>query len=254
MKLLKKLGLALVLVLAINFVAVAGAGAYLFSTGALTKAKLGEITKVMYPAATSQPATQPVGVVDATTQPIMRIDEFLGATAGKTAAEQLAFMQSAFDRQMALLDRQRQELLDLRRQVELARTQFVKDKAVIESREKQIAAREEAMNAKVVDKGFNETLKLYNAMQTKQVKDIFSKLDDETVVRYLQAMDARRASRILGEFKTPEELVRAQALLERMRKKDATTANSGAASGSRQGAAEPASATTAGGGRTNGGG
>jgi flagellar motility protein MotE (MotC chaperone) len=245
MKLLKKLGLALMIVLAINFLAVLAAAGYLFSSGALSKDKLGEIGKVMYPAPTSQPATQPAAVADATTQPIMRIDEFLGATAGKTAAEQLAFMQQAFDRQMALLDRQRQELLDLRRQVELARSQFLKDKGALEDREKKVAAREQAMDAKVVDKGFTETLKLYNAMTTKQVKDIFAQLDDDTVVRYLQAMDARRASRVLGEFKTPEELKRAQALLELMRKKDAPPAASTAngASGSRQGAAEPAGPT-----------
>lgn len=249
MKLLKKLALALMIVLAINFVAVVGTGAYLFGTGVLSKEKLGEITKVMYPEPTSQPATQPATSGDATTQPIMRIDEFLGATAGKTAAEQLAFMQSAFDRQMALLDRQRQELFDLRRQVELARSQFLKEKAALDDREKRVAARETTMNSQVVDKGFTETLKLYNAMPTKQVKDIFAQLEDETVVRYLQAMDARRASRVLGEFKTPEELKRAQALLEMMRKKDAPKADVAAgATGSRQGAAESAGATGRGGG------
>jgi hypothetical protein len=42
-------------------------------------------------------------------------------------------------------------------------------------------------------------------------------LDDDVVVRYLQAMEPRIAGGILKEFKTPDETSRAQSLLEKMR-------------------------------------
>ncbi|MFT3786070.1 MAG: hypothetical protein QM770_07880 [Tepidisphaeraceae bacterium] len=229
MNLVKKLAVVVVILIAINILLIAagtvGAVAWGYSKGLLTKDKLAEYKKIAFPEPPA-PATQPSN--DPTTQPLMKFDEILSMTAGKTAAEQLEFMRQSFDQQQALLSRQRQELLDLRRQVELARAQVIKDRADLEAKAKAVAAREKALVDQATDKGFADSLKMYNALPTKQVKDLFAKLDDATVVRYLQAMDARRASRILGEFKSPEELTRAQALLERMRKNDASPEANGA--------------------------
>ena len=62
--------------------------------------------------------------------------------------------------------------------------------------------------------------------------DLFMKLDEETVVRYLQAMEPRRVSRIVKEFTSPEELSKAQSLLEKMRKNDASPEANSASKGS----------------------
>jgi hypothetical protein len=42
-------------------------------------------------------------------------------------------------------------------------------------------------------------------------------LDEKTAVSFLQAMEPSRAAKILKEFKSPEEVDRAQKFLERMR-------------------------------------
>ena len=78
------------------------------------------------------------------------------------------------------------------------------------------------MNQQVEDKGFEETLDLYNSMPTKQVKDVFVTLDDATVTKYLQAMDAARAAKVLKEFKTPPETERVQKWLEIIRRAPTT--------------------------------
>jgi hypothetical protein len=54
-------------------------------------------------------------------------------------------------------------------------------------------------------------------MPAKQVKTVFMTLDDETVRNYLRAMQPRQASKIIKEFKTPEETARVQRVMEQMR-------------------------------------
>jgi Mg/Co/Ni transporter MgtE len=73
------------------------------------------------------------------------------------------------------------------------------------------------------DKGFQDSLQLYNSMPAKQVKAVFMGLDDETVVNYLQSMQPRRASMIIKEFKTPDELSRIARVLEIMRQSESLT-------------------------------
>lgn len=215
---IKKLGLLVLLVLAINFLAVAGGVGYLFGTGKLDKDKAKEIGKIIFPATapTSQPATQPVETD--LSDPLVSIDELLVKTTGMSAAEQNEFLRTTFESLSAQLDRQRRELIDLRRQVDFAQVQLQKDRSDLESREKTLRQRDEAQAAAATDKGFKESLAVYDAMKAKQVKEIFLTLDEDTVVRYLQAMDPRRVSGILKEYKTPAEISQAQSLLEKMRK------------------------------------
>jgi hypothetical protein len=219
---MKKLGLVALIVLALNFLAVAGGVGWLVGSGKLDKDKVREIGKVLFPAPPA-PATQPAKDArdPATTQPMLRFDELLERQTGKTAAEQVAFLRETFDSMSATLDRQRRELLDLKRQVDFAQDQVSKDRTAIETRAKSLDDREQRQRTQDADEGFQKTLDVYNAMDVGQVKDLFMKLDERTVVRYLQAMEPRRASRIVKEFTTPEELSRAQSLLETMRKNDA---------------------------------
>jgi hypothetical protein len=79
------------------------------------------------------------------------------------------------------------------------------------------------------DKGFQDSLALYNTMPGKQVKTIFMSLDDATVQQYLQSMTPRSAGRIVKEFKTPEETARIERVLERMRQAEQDTSAANAA-------------------------
>jgi hypothetical protein len=219
---IKKLGVLVLFVLSLNFLAVAGGVGYLIGTGKLDKEKGKEIAKILFPepVPTTQPTTQPSD--SDPDDPLLSIDELLVKTTGMSAAQQNEFLRSTFESMSAQLDRQRREVMDLRRQVDFAQVQLAKDRATLDQRHQELNTRDQQQTAAATDKGFQESLAVYDAMKAKQVKDIFVSLEEETVVRYLQAMDPRRVSSILKEFKTPEELSKAQSLLEQMRKNGVT--------------------------------
>lgn len=215
---IKKLGIVVLLVIALNFIASAGGVAYLFATGKLDKDRVQAIGKIVFPDAppASQPATQPTD--DARpSDPLFQIDELLEQQAGKTASEQVQVVRDAYEKLAAQLDRQRREVVDLRRQVDAAQAQVVTDRADLAKREQSLADRVAARERENKDAGFKRTMAIYDEMKPNQLKDLFTGMDDATVARYLQAMDAGRVSRIVKEFTSPEEKVRAQRLLDRLR-------------------------------------
>lgn len=221
---IRKLATVAVLLLALHAVAIGGGVAYLFGTGKLDGEKLRAIGKLIAPDApppATQPAAKPAAEV-ATTQPLLQFDDLLGRQAGKSTSEQVQFLRETFDGMSVQLDRQRRELLDLKRQVDLAQSQVSTDRAAIAAREKAFAEREELAARQAADEGFKRTLGIYQSMSPKQLKDAFLSLDDALVARYLQRMEPKRVAAIVAEFKTPQEKSRASALFERLRVNDAT--------------------------------
>jgi flagellar motility protein MotE (MotC chaperone) len=212
----KKLFSVIMLTLAMNFLLLAGGTGWLVKTGHLDKDRLKEVKKILFPppdetadAATTQP--------DATTQPSARLDQLLAKASGRTGGEQVEFMQQTFDAQAAQLDRRERELADLQRQVDLAKDQMSRDRAKVEHDRTDLVNRQQQNTKQASDKGFQDSLQLYSSMPPKSVKTIFLSLSDEIVQQYLQAMEPRTATKIIKEYKTPEELDRIQKVLERMR-------------------------------------
>lgn len=218
---MKKLFNVLVLTLAVNFLAIAGAVGWLHQTKRLDREKALAIREILFPRLIEpdQPARQPAA--SPATQPILRLEELLARSAGRPATEQVQFIQHAFDTQSVQLERRERELNDLQRQVELAKQQFARDRGTIERQRSELTAREEEATRLAADKGFQDSLELYKTMPGKQVKSIFMMLDDATVVRYLQAMEPRAAARIMKEFKNPAEVTRMQTIMETMRQSSA---------------------------------
>lgn len=221
---INKLYHVLILTLALNFLAVAGGVGWLWGTGRLDKAKIGTIQAVLFPPP-PEPAVAKLDDTDsATTQPSVKLDELLARASGRTAAEQVEFIQQSFDAQMSQLDRKQRELEDLRKQIELARTQLASDRTSHEAKEKALLQQEQESQKLAADKGFQDSLSLYQQLPSKQVKTIFMSLDDATLVRYLQAMPPRSATKIVKEFKSPDETARIQRVLERMRQQSQASA------------------------------
>jgi hypothetical protein len=215
---MKKLFDVLVLLLALNFLIVAGLAGYIVKTRQVDRDKLMAIKEIIYP--TTAPATQPVA--DATTQPTARLEELVARQSGRTAAEQVEFIQHTFDAQMAQLDRREREVRDLERQVELAKQQMTRDRVALETEKLELKKREDQASKLAADQGFQDALQRYIAMPPRQVKQIFSTLDDQTVVNFLEAMEPKTAAKIIKEFKTDEEVARMQKVLEKMRQAQAS--------------------------------
>jgi len=225
---MKKIASVIALLLALNFLAVAGGVGWLVGTGKLDKDKAMAIRDLIFPKPEdTKPATQPV--VDASTQPTLKLEELLAQKAGRNAAEQVEFIQQTFDGQQATIERRHRELLDLQRRVDLARDQLARDRTKLTAEQKTFEARAAETEKLLTDEGFQNSLSLYNTMAPKQVKSVFVGLDDDTLIRYLQAMQPRVAGKIIKEFKTPDEVARVQRVLERMRQaKAGTTVDAGA--------------------------
>jgi hypothetical protein len=217
---MKKLLTAITATLALNFLAVAGGVGYLAKTGRLDREKVFAIKDMLFPKpAPEQPATQPAA--DPTTQPTLRLEELLRQRTGYTAGEQVEFIRQAFDAQAVQLDRRTRELQDLQRQIDLAKAQVARDREQLDAEQKALRQREQRETQQASDKGFQDSLALYQSMPGKQVKAIFMGLSDEVVIRYLQAMPPSTAKKVIKEFKTPEETARIQAVMEKMRQAQA---------------------------------
>jgi hypothetical protein len=213
---MKKILSVLVLTLAFNFLGILAGVGWLFQTDRLDKLKVAAIQEILFPTTqTTQPATKPAEV--AATQPMMRLEELLAKSAGRPPSEQLEFIRKSFDSQMDQLSRAHSELMMLQREIGAAQKQVTLDRAALDDQSKKIAAREQNTEKLAADKGFQDTLAVYQALPAKQVKTIFMGLDDSTVIQYLQAMEPRAAAKITKEFKLPEEGERLKRVLEKMR-------------------------------------
>lgn len=225
---MRKLWNAFVLALAANFVLAAGAVAWLYKTGRLDRERVAEIRKIVLekpePSASKDDAGQPMGP---TTRPSMGLEALLEKHAGKRAGEQVEVVQQAFDAQSMLIDRRRREVEDLAAQVAREQEKLARDRAALEAERRGFDAREEAARAVASDQGFQDSLKLYAAMPPRQVKGVFLSMPDETVVRYLRALPPRTATKVVKEYKTPEETERIRRIMERMRRGEPATQPAG---------------------------
>jgi len=213
----KKLFGVLVLTLAANFLAAAGAIGWLFQSGHLDRPRVKAIREVVFPTTQpTAPTTQPT-TADEPPTGSKRLEDFLAKNIGThTAADQVEMIRQRVDQSMAQLDIRQRQIEDLQRQVAEASRKLVEDRKALESERQQLADRERQADRLSNDKGFQDTLALYTSMQSKQVKTIFMTLDDQSVADYLDAMEPRAASKIIKEFKSPQETQRIQRVLEKM--------------------------------------
>jgi len=215
---MKRIWNVVVLTLAMNFALAAGGVGWLGATGHLTKQRMAEVRRTLFP----PPATRPAGPstrpgVTADADPTGRLGAILARAAGRPAGDRLEAVREAQDIDLAELDRGQREADDVRRQAELAEAQARADHDAVERDRRAMAAQRAQAAAAETDKGFQDSLALYATLPPRQVKAIFASLPDETMQRYLQAMDPQQAGKIMKEFKSPADVQRLQQVLERIR-------------------------------------
>jgi hypothetical protein len=222
---MKRLWDVLVLTLAVNFLALAGGIGWLYGSGRLDRARVAKVKEVLLPppAAPAPPTTQPTPSSDPTTQPTLRLEELLAKQSNLPAGQQVEFIRQTFDAQMAQLERRGRELADLKEQIDLANAKLTADRTALDADRKRLSDQEQQARKLASDQGFQDSLALYTSMPPRQVKSIFLTLSDEAVMRYVEAMPPRTASKVIKEFKSPDEIDRIQRILEKMRKGQPTT-------------------------------
>jgi flagellar motility protein MotE (MotC chaperone) len=214
---MKKLLLAVALTLALNFLAVVGGTAYLWKSGHLDKERIKAIKLVLFPPAAAV-AIETGDTTRPSTQPSLQMDELLKKAAGRTAEEQVEFLQRSFDSRMAQLDLRSRQLDDQQHTLDFSTAKLAEDRAALEAEKKRLASAEQQAAILAGDQGFQDSLAVYLGMPPAKVKVLFEKLPDEVVEHYLEAMPAQKAGKIINEFKSPDEISRMQKVLELMRK------------------------------------
>ncbi|HWE03154.1 MAG TPA: hypothetical protein VG326_12160 [Tepidisphaeraceae bacterium] len=215
---MKKIFDTLVLLLAINFLALAGVVAWLYQSGHLDHDRVQAIKAVVFPAPVVEvPATQPAGA-DAPVPASQRLAELLAKrSTGQTSADKVESVQQAFDVAFAQLDRREREAADREQQVSRANAKLSEDRKVLEEDRQRLIDQGKQADKLAGDKGFQDTLALYGTMGSKQVKSIFMSMDETAAAEYLDAMTPRLAAKILKEFKTAAETDRVKRILDKMR-------------------------------------
>ncbi|MCC6239999.1 MAG: hypothetical protein IT448_06855 [Phycisphaerales bacterium] len=207
---------ALLIVLALNFLVVAGGIGWLFYNKQLDRERIGQIREIVFPPPVEEPKEENANAP--TTQPVPPLEQLLARVTGYGSTnEKLEQSQQLFDAQAAELERKRQELTAQLTTINQAREQLTADRENLKKQQQTLEAERQETERLANDKGFQDSLALYQSMPSKQAKQVFMGLDDETVIRYLQAMPPRTAARIVKEFKSPAEISRIQHLMEMMR-------------------------------------
>src|SRR5258706_8949913 len=192
-KSMKKLLTVIAWTLALNFLAAVGGIAWLYSTKKLDRDKVHQIKDLVF-----APATQPVEVKpevrDATTQPTLRLEEMMAKVSGRSASEQVEFMQNTFNTHMALLDRRFQDLQNQRKTIYQAKTQLDKDRQKLLADQKQLATAQQDQTKLLTDQGFQDTLNLYNSMPPRQVKTSVRSIRDDPMIKHLRGREPRIAA------------------------------------------------------------
>lgn len=219
---MKKLLTVMAWTLALNFLAGVGAVVWLYQSGRLNHDKVQQIKELVFAPAT-QPAETKLETQDATTRPTTRLEEMLAKVSGRSASEQIEFIQRSFSSQMAILDRRFQDLQDQRRTLDQAKAQMDKDRTKLLADQQKLAAVQKAQDKLLTDQGFQSTLEIYNTMAAKQVKSIFMTMTDDAMIQYFRAMEPRVVTKIAKEFKTPEEADRIAKVMQKMRQVQASS-------------------------------
>jgi flagellar motility protein MotE (MotC chaperone) len=133
------------------------------------------------------------------------------------SAEQVTVNEEAVELANLQLDRRRQEIADQSQALRMLQASVAQERENLREARMKFLAEYEAAQRRNQDAGFRGQLELYESMQPKLVKEVFMGLDEALAAQYLSAMDARMASKVLTEFKTDEEKLRMQRLLELMR-------------------------------------
>jgi len=222
----KALWTVISVVLLINVLLLAAGVGWLHRTGRLGQQRVDRVREMFSK------------TIKAEEQEVLKAKELEEQT--RKQAQEIARLESVSDGPVTLIDRLqaeqrgdelaaqrvarlRRDISDMRRQLRLAKrllaekheTLKTERRAFEEAVERQLKLRE--------DEDFQQTVRMYQGLKAKQAKQMFQRLIGQgkigQVVEYLSAMQMRKATAVLKQFKSPEEVKQATDLLQKLRER-----------------------------------
>lgn len=217
---------ALAIVLLINVLLALGGMVYLYMGGRLNADRVRAVAAIFTPTIEQQQAlerrTAEQAALDAE-RARRQAHQQKVADGPVSTLQQIGRDQNAEEIALLQVQRLREEIRVLQRQLEMARQAVAMQKA--EQDQEKLAWQASIADelARREDEDFQKTVQLYQQVKPRQAKDMFLQRiaagESEQVVEYLAAMQPRKAAGILKEFRNAEELVTASELLERLRQR-----------------------------------
>jgi hypothetical protein len=236
---MKKIAAFFTFLLVLNVLAAAGLGGYLLATGRLDKEKSlaivdilkhqgtpdhlrSQVNDVLYP--TTIPATATAPATRQSLVDLANSDATLASLA--TAQERIDFARHAVEQERMRLESETRNLLARQKLLEDQRAAVTLQADQLAAARKRFDEQVQASATRLKDENFQRTVALYNDLKPKQVKELLISLDQDLVADYFRAFDGERSTKIIAEFKTPDEKQFISAVLEKIRTTGTASANS----------------------------
>jgi len=144
--------------------------------------------------------------------------EDTGAVAETEAPQEAGVRIAALEEQREMTSREVQRDIQLLRSQQntlaMERDKLQKDIDELQVKEVAFEKKMAEHNQKVQEEGFLKALKNYSQMKPKLVKEDFMQMTDMEMVRYISEMKSDIATKILEQFKTPEEQLKRQDVMK----------------------------------------
>ena len=223
---MRSLWTALVFVLIVNFLALVGFVGWLVADGRLDRARMDQVVSLFSMKVADEAAAKQLEETkkqrDAeTAREAARLERVADGPA--QLAQQIADDQEKDEIALQRLERLKRDIQDLQRTNEVARRLLAEERAKIDTDRKALQDALTAEKKKREDEDFKQAVKMYEQLRAKQSKEMFQQLmtqqKTDQVLDYLAAMQLRKASAVLKEFKTGPEIVQATELVQRLRER-----------------------------------
>lgn len=217
---------AFILVLIVNTLALAGLAGWMGATGRINKDRVKEAVAlfsntIQEQAALEEEAEKAEQEAIELAEKAMRLEQVAGGPV--TPDARFAAIQRVDAKRRALIERQKVEAEALQKQINLQRRLVESKIAELDEKQKAFDQAVASQLTEMEEEDFKEAVAMLEGITAKQAKAVFQELlrsgDDDQVVSYLSAMEERKAAGVLKEFKQPNEVAQAAALIEKLRQR-----------------------------------
>ena len=215
---------AFILVLLVNTLALGGLAAWLGTSGRLSKGRVLEAVDIFSPtldeeAALEAEKEQANKDEQEMLERTLRLQQIAGGPV--TPAKRIESLRKVDDVHRDMLERQAAEARALYRQLDMQRARLKEMREQLKSQQQAFDAAVAERVEQMEQEDFRQAVTMLEGITAKQAKAVFQQMlkdgDQAQVVAYLAAMEDRKASGVLKEFKGPNEVTQATQLIEQVR-------------------------------------
>lgn len=215
--------IAVPIVIIMNLLAAAGFVGWMYQTGRLNSERIDRVVAIFTPTIAEEEKLK----AEAETQAALEADQAAvdarmakvsagGQTLSQMFEEDLVREESG----QQVATRVNQEAQQLRSQMRNFQAIIDKQQADLDADRKEFEDEIQRQKNRVKEEDFKQTVLLMESLEPKAVKGVFDNLIQagqmDEVIEYLAAMNTRKSSAVLAEYKGPENAVRLTELLTRL--------------------------------------